>query len=318
MYRSHRGPSRTSSLVLLLVSLLATHMFGPDVAVRAAQEATPDAIARATPASDAAGYAHPEWLVDPAWIIEHMADPTVRIVALTPADEFAMGHIPGAAQVDWPELDVTDTSDPSIAAWQGEIEGILTRLGLATDQTIVIYDGGTLYAARLWWVLEQLGHADKRILNGGFPAWSAAGAPVETGASAASPASTPYKGTPNRAALANLTDVQTALDDPETVLVDVRMAEEYAAGHIPGAVHLPFPENAAAADPKVWKSAPELLAMYAARGVTPDKHVIPYCTSGVRSAVTYFTLRLLGYPDVRLYTGSWAEWSSHPELPVER
>jgi thiosulfate/3-mercaptopyruvate sulfurtransferase len=296
--------------------VLITQVISPDAAVRASQAATPDATARATPASGDEGYAHPEWLVDPEWVTEHLDDPEVRIVALTPADEFAAGHVPGAAQVDWPELEVTDTSDPSIAAWQGEIEGILTRLGLAPDQTIVIYDGGTLYAARLWWVLEQLGHADKRILNGGFSGWTAAGAPVETGASTATAAPTPYNGTPNRAALATLSDVRAALDDPGTVLVDARSAEEYGAGHIPGAVNLPFPENAAANDPKVWKSAPELLAMYAALGVTPDKQVIPYCTTGVRSAVTYFTLRLLGFPDVRLYTGSWAEWSSHPELPI--
>ena len=316
MPRSFR---RTWSLLSLaiLTALVAAQGIGL-AGVHARQEASPGDTSQSTPASDAAGYAYPEWLVDPAWVSEHLADPTVRVVALTPADEFATGHIPGAAQVDWPELEVTDTADPAIAAWQGEIEGILTRLGLATDQTIVIYDGGTLYAARLWWVLEQLGHADKRILNGGFPAWTSAGAPVETGASTAAASSTPYSGTPNTAALATLTGVQEALDDPETVLVDARTAEEYDDGHIPGAVLLPFTENAAATDPKVWKSAPELLAMYAALGVTPDKHVIPYCTTGVRSAVTYFTLRLLGFPDVRLYTGSWAEWSSHPELPVER
>ncbi len=165
--------------VTILAALVAAQGLGLAGTVRAAQQATPT--------SGDEGYAHPEWLVDPEWVNEHLDDPEVRTVALTPADEFAAGHIPGAAQVDWPELDVTDTSDPSIAAWQGEIEGILTRLGLATDQTIVIYDGGTLYAARLWWVLEQLGHADKRILNGGFPAWSEAGAPIETGASTPPP-----------------------------------------------------------------------------------------------------------------------------------
>jgi thiosulfate/3-mercaptopyruvate sulfurtransferase len=164
-------------------------------------------------------------------------------------------------------------------------------------------------------VLEQLGHADKRLLNGGIGAWTAAGGALETGPSAAAPAVTPYRGTPNTAVLATLERVTAEFKDPTTMLVDARSEPEYVDGHIPGAVHVEFTTNAAGTAPKVWKSAEELRALYAAAGVTPDKSVIPYCTTGVRSAVTYFTLRLLGYERVALFTGSWAEWSSHPELP---
>ena len=80
-------------------------------------------------------------------------------------------------------------------------------------------------------------------------------------------------------------------------------------------MHIEFTSNAQPDAPKYWKSAAELRAMYEAAGVTPDKRVIPYCKTGVRSAVTYFTLGLLGYDDVALFTGSWEEWSAHPELP---
>ena len=313
-----RARTQVVPVVLLVIALLSGGSVSFTRAV-AAQEATP-AGAGATPEAGQGadgGYAHPEWLVDPAWLGGRLDDAAVTVVALTPAEEFAAGHVPGAAQVDWPELEVTDTSDPSIARWQGEVEGVLTRLGVGPDDTVVIYDGGTLFAARLWWVLEQLGHDDKRILNGGFPSWTAAGAPVETGPSTATPATTPYRGTPNTAALASLDDVRAALDDPGVILVDARTPDEFAAGHIPGAVNLDFPQNAAAESPKVWKSAADLRALYAGLGVTPDKTVFPYCATGVRSAVTYFTLRLLGYPDVRLYTGSWEEWSGRSELPVE-
>jgi len=261
------------------------------------------------------GYAHPEWLVDAAWVAAHRSDSNVRIVALTPADEFARAHIPGAAQIDWPELELTDTSEEPVARWHGEVEAKLTALGVTPEQTVVAYDGGTLWAARVWWVLDQLGHADKRILNGGFAAWTAAGGEVETGASRVAPSAAPYRGTPNDGALATLDEVAASLDDPDVVRIDARTAEEYAAGHIPGAVNVNFPQNAAPEPPKLWKSAEELRALYAAVGATPDKRIIPYCTTGVRSAVTYFTLRLIGYERVELFTGSWAEWSAHPELP---
>jgi thiosulfate/3-mercaptopyruvate sulfurtransferase len=271
----------------------------------------------ATPA-DESGYAHPEWLAEPAWLMEHLGDPTVTVIALTPSSNFGNGHIPGAAQVDWQDLEVVDTSDPSIEAWQGEVEGILTNLGVARDDTVVIYDGGTLYAPRLWWVLHQLGHEDKRVLNGGLDAWAAAGGEIEQGEVIVEPAAEPYRGTPDDSALATLDEVRAALDDPNAVLVDARTLEEYVDGHIPGAISIPFTENAVADDPKVWKPAEELLAMYEAAGATPDKLVIPYCTTGVRSATTYFTLGLLGYENVALYTGSWEEWESLPDLPTTR
>lgn len=105
------------------------------------------------------------------------------------------------------------------------------------------------------------------------------------------------------------------LDDPDVVILDARTPEEYAEGHIPGAVNLNFPLNAAPDPPKFYKPADELEAMYTDIGATPDNLVIPYCASGVRSAVTSFTLHLLGYEDVALYTGSWLEWGEDPETP---
>jgi thiosulfate/3-mercaptopyruvate sulfurtransferase len=271
--------------------------------------------ADATPAAEA-GYAHPEWLADAAWLQEHLTDPTVKVVALTPPQDFAKGHIPGAAQIDWPDLQIVETSDQSVATWRGEVERKLTVLGIARADTVVVYDGGTLYAARLWWILHQLGHADKRILNGGLPAWTAAGGQIETGPSTTKPAAQPYVGVPDESAIATLGEVEASLSKPNVVLVDARTPKEYRAGHIPGAIDIEFTRNAAPDDPKYWKPSADLRAMYAAAGVTPDKTVIPYCSTGVRSAVTYFTLRLIGYDDVSLFTGSWMEWSNHPELPV--
>jgi thiosulfate/3-mercaptopyruvate sulfurtransferase len=297
---------RTLSTILLSLIVIAS-----TATVASAQQATP------SPSPTANEYAHPELLTDAKWLRAHLSDPNLRVVALTPADEFAKAHIPGAAQIDWPDLNVTDTSDPSIARWQGEVEQKLTALGITPDSTVVIYDDGTLYSARLWWVLNQLGHKDAHIFNGGLGAWTAAGGQTESGPSTVEPAAEPYKGKPNPDAIAPLDEVKDKVDDSDYVLVDARTPEEYRDGHIPGAVNVNFVENALPNNPKYWKPAAELRALYEDAGVTPDKTVIPYCSTGVRSAVTFFTLTLLGYPHVSLYTGSWEEWSQHPELPVE-
>lgn len=295
------------SVAVVLLGLL---ILAPAKTALAAQTAPATAAA-----ASGSGYAHPEWLVDASWLKQHLHDANLKVVALTPAADFARGHIPGAAQIDWTDLQITDTSDASVTKWQGEVEQKLTALGITPKDPVVIYDGGTLFAARLWWILDQLGHQDKRILNGGLPAWKVAGGELEQGKSTVKPAAMPYKGTPNPADLANLTAVRGSLGKSNVVLIDTRTKAEYTGGHIPGAINIEYTENARPNTPRIWKPGTDLRKMYSQTGATPDKEIITYCSTGVRSAVTYFTLRLIGYDHVKLYTGSWAEWSQHPELP---
>lgn len=269
-----------------------------------------------TPVATPGGYAHAEWLADPAWLAAHLGEKSLAVIALTPPDEFEQGHIPGAVQVDWPDLALTESA--RIDDWRDQMEMLVTKLGIERSDTVVIYDGGTIYAPRLWWILYQLGHADIRILNGGLPAWTAFGGELETGATTPTAAPEPYVGQPNDAAIATVDQVVAALDDPDTVLVDARTPDEYAAGHIPGAVLFPFTDVVVDKQPPLWKPAEELRAAFAALDVTPDKRVIPYCSTGVRSAALYFTLRLIGYEEVALFSGSYAEWTADPTRPVEQ
>jgi len=272
----------------------------------------------ASPVGGSGGYAHPEMLAEAGWLREQLDNPRVRVVALTPADEFASGHIPGAGQIDWPTLEVADTSNASIARWHERVARQLADLAITPEQTVVVYDNGTLWATRLWWVLYEVGHRDVRVLNGGFSAWQTAGGETATGPPdhvVATPAPAPYPVAPMPDALAQLTEVRARLGDSAAAIVDARTPEEYTAGHIPGALNLNYPLNAVPDVPKRWKPAAELREMYSALGISPDQLVIPYCTTGVRSAVTFFTLRLIGYEHVALYTGSWKEWGADPETP---
>jgi len=269
-----------------------------------------------TPAS--LDFAYPEWFADPAWISERLNGEDLALVALTPPEDFAASHIPGAAQIDWPELEIVETDESSVESWQGDVETLLINLGIERRATVVVYDGGTFWAARLWWILHYLGHVDVRILNGGLQAWTKDGHEVETGPATATPASESYQGEPSPDVIVTIDEAVAAFDAEDAVFVDARSAGEFDEGHIPGAVSVPFLANAVEGEAKFWKSPEELLAMYESTGITPDQRVIPYCTTGVRSAVTYFTLRQLGFRDVALFTGSYQEWTRDPSRPVER
>ncbi|HYH12092.1 MAG TPA: rhodanese-like domain-containing protein [Thermomicrobiales bacterium] len=290
-------------------TLVAGSMLG--TARSAARQGTPD-----PPVPQRDSTTHAAALVDVDWLMANRTDPSTRVVGLMPADEFEAAHIPGSTQVDWPELELVDTSDASVANWRTETERRLKGLGIAPGDTVVAYDNDTLFAARLWWVLRYLGHADVHVLDGGLAAWQEAGEPAQAGPSPETDlALAAHGGTPNQAALAQLDEVMGWLGDSDVVIVDARTPDEYAAGHIPGAVNINYPLNAEPSSPHYWKSAGVLRAMYLEAGVTPDRLIVPYCSSGVRSAVTAFTLHHLGYERVALYTGSWQEWESVPTTP---
>jgi thiosulfate/3-mercaptopyruvate sulfurtransferase len=275
-----------------------------------------DAGAQTPVASPVAGHAHAESLVGTDWLAAHQSDVGLLLVALMPEPEFDEAHIGASFRIDWPALEVVDTSDAGVAAWETTVREAIGDLHIEPESRVVVYDNGTLFAARLWWVLTYLGHGDVRVLDGGLPAWRAAGHGVETG-----PVVTtlekrpPYPGDSDASVLAQRDEVLAALDDPDTVLVDARTPEEYAEGHIPGAINVNYPQNAGG-DPPMWKPADALRELYASVGVTPDRRAIPYCSSGVRSAVTAYTLWLIGYPRVALYTGSWNEWRDLRDAPI--
>jgi thiosulfate/3-mercaptopyruvate sulfurtransferase len=176
-------------------------------------------------------------------------------------------------------------------------------------------------AARAFWFLEYIGHPRVQVLDGGFGAWISAGLPVTR--EAAPPPKSSWAGVPQEHTIATWRDVKERLGSPGVVILDTRSDGEHngttvrakRGGAIPGAVHIEWSRNLG--PDGAFKPAGELRAMYEAAGVTPDKEVVTYCQGGYRAAHGYLALRLLGYPRVRNYTGSWKEWGDREDLPVE-
>lgn len=269
-------------------------------------------------ASPVPGKDRSAWSIDSAELAGAGQRADLRVVALTPSEAYTAGHIPDAVAIDWPAMELGTTTDAAIADWTSAMRELVASLGIGASSDVVIYDDGTLFAARLQWVLHFLGHDAQRILDGGLAAWQQMGLPVTRGTPAVPglEADVRLEATVRPEALAPLADVRAAVGADDVVFVDARSPDEYAAGHIPGAVNVEYRSNAEPQVPRFWKSNEALLELYEKAGVTPDKQIIPYCSTGVRSAVTWYTLRMIGFPEVALFTGSWAEWSAHPELPV--
>ncbi|MCG6877231.1 MAG: sulfurtransferase [Betaproteobacteria bacterium] len=270
-----------------------------------------------------------KYLIDPRELGERLG--TVTLIDLRPAEEFSVGHIEGSKHLDIYGVSLNDSSEAPLNAFLPIFRTLFGARGVSVHKGVVIYDHESgERAARAVWLLAVLGHPDVRILDGGTQAWTASGrrlvrlaeAPPPADPAKAPPTPPPFKGTPDLGLLATRFDVLRAIEDDETVIVDVRRESEHRgterrarrAGTIPGAVHIFWRDHLD--DKGAFRPADEIRDLYVSRGATPDKTIIPFCHGGYRSANTFLALKSLGYPRVRNYVASWGEWGNRDDSKI--
>lgn len=279
-----------------------------------------------------AAFARPELLATTEWLADNLHRPDLRVLDVrwrpdgSVATSYAAGHIPGAVHVDWAAdlVERPDEGDAVVLAAPERVASVLGRAGVGDGTTVVLYDDTIgLYAARAWWTLHAYGFAAARILDGGFPAWTAEGRPISN----SRPDPTPATFTPSAVPRVRLVtaDIRAMLGSAEILMLDARAPAEYRGfegntrrlGHIPGAVNVPVgqvhePGSQRLHDPET------LRRLFLRANVTRGRRLVCYDGSGVAAARLAFVLALLGHEDVAVYDGGWAEWGDRLDLPVDR
>ncbi|WP_234050188.1 MULTISPECIES: sulfurtransferase [unclassified Xanthobacter] len=274
-------------------------------------------------------------LITPSELSSLLSSAPTVLIDTRDAASYAAGHIPGAVNLNEIFTYLATSTPEGYAELKKKFADAFGKAGLSGNETAVIYEqsmaSGFGQSCRGYFLLTFLGYPKIKVLHGGFEAWTAAGLPVTT--EVPSPPSVTFPMTDDAGDL--IIDAAAMLDavsDPAVAKLDVRDVDEWIGessspygkdfcprkGRIPGAVWIEWYRmmKPTAEGPR-FKSAPEILAECATVGISPETPVYLYCFKGARASNTFLALKEAGVKDVKMYFGSWNEWSRDPALPIE-
>ena len=274
-------------------------------------------------------------LIGPQELAEMMKREPVVLIDTRDASGYSEAHIPGAVNIHEVFTYLATSTPEGLAALRDKFADAFGRAGLSGAETAVIYEQsmttGFGQSCRGYVLLRHLGYPKIKVLHGGYAAWRAAG--LTSGTDTPAPTPRPFPVRPDAEhILIDLETMKAAVADPKIVKLDVRDVDEWIGessspygkdfcprkGRIPGAVWIewyrmmkPTPSG------QMFKSREEILAECATVGITPQTPVVIYCFKGARASNTLVALEEAGIKNVRIYFGSWNEWSRDPSLPIE-
>ena len=270
-------------------------------------------------------------LISTEWLAANLA--SLRVVDGSwhmPADnrdgaaEFVAARIPGAVHFDIEAISDQASPLPHMLPSPEDFAAAVGALGIASNDSIVVYDGRGLFsAARLWWMFRVMGHEDVAVLDGGLPRWVAEGRAIESGtAEAPEPRTFVPRFRPDLVRDAD--QVLRVAESRAAVILDARAADRFRgeapeprpglrSGHIPGSTNLPWPTLLK--EGALLPSA-GLAQRFAETGIDLDRPIVTTCGSGVSAATISLALAVLGRWDVPIYDGSWSEWGGDESFPI--
>ena len=265
-----------------------------------------------------------DFLIEPRELLEQARQGDTVIVDTRKPDEYAKGHIPGALNFSTYDIFALDTRAEGLAAFARDMAARYAAVGVSGGRPVALYEADTgMRAARDAWILQYLGHSQVRLLHGGLAAWQAAGCNLSL--EAADDWTVGLRVREQGGMVIGFEEIAARMGRPGITLLDVRDVDEHEGrdrtaccprrGCLPGSAWIEWTQFLEAGR---FKSPDAIRGLLRESGVDPESEIVPYCHRGARSANTYYALKYAGLPNVRNYIGSWHEWSSRSELPIEK